>query len=107
MLVGGLLSCSMTGLAQTFTRFTTTEGNEWQQSKISLQNQPVQSPSLEVTGQEEGTEFRAWGTCFNELDWDAFNQLQRSQQDEIMSRLFSPDGDIRFTRGRLTMNAND
>ena len=107
ILVGSTLLSSVAVDAQTFTMFTTTEGSEWQQSKVSLQSKAVQSPMLEVTGQEDGTEFRAWGTCFNELDWDAFNLLQRKQQDEIMSNLFSPDGDIRFTRGRLTMNAND
>lgn len=106
-----LASCTLLwfaiGQAQTFTQFTTTEGNEWQQSKVALQDKATQSPLLAVTGEEEGTEFRAWGTCFNELDWDTFNLLTRKQQDEIMSHLFSPNGDIRFTRGRLTMNAND
>lgn len=51
--------------------------------------------------------WRAWGTTFNELDLDALRLLPQSKQDEIMRRLFSPDGDLRFTRGRLSMNAND
>lgn len=54
-----------------------------------------------------GTQFRAWGTTFNELDWDAFNLLSRSEQDEVMHRLFAPDGDLHFTHGRVSMNAND
>lgn len=61
----------------------------------------------EVDGTEQGTVFRAWGTTFNELDWDAFNLLTSAEQDEIMFRLFAPDGDLRFTHGRVSMNAND
>ena len=33
--------------------------------------------------------------------------LKPAEQEEILRRLFAPDGELRFTRGRLTMNAND
>lgn len=55
----------------------------------------------------EGRVFRAWGTCFNELDLDAIELLKADEQERIMHDLFAPDGDLRFTRGRLSMNAND
>lgn len=55
----------------------------------------------------EGRAFRAWGTCFNELDLDAIELLKADEQERIMHDLFAPDGDLRFTRGRLSMNAND
>ena len=54
-----------------------------------------------------GHEFRAWGTCFNELDLDALELLTAEEQERVMHDLFAPDGDLHFTRGRLTMNAND
>lgn len=60
-----------------------------------------------ITGSEEGTPFAHWGTTFNELDWDAFLALDRADQDRLMHSLFAPDGDLRFTRGRIGMNCND
>jgi len=101
------LAVSMGAAAQTYTHYTTTEGKEWQQSKASLSGKAAAEPVLSLTGQEQGHVFRAWGTCFNELDLDALELLKPEEQEEVMRRLFAPDGDLKFTRGRLSMNAND
>ena len=93
--------------AQKFTHYTTTEGNEWQQSKTSLSSKAAVNPVLTITGNEQGQVFKAWGTCFNELDLDALEKLKPEDQEEVMRRIFAPEGDLKFTRGRLTMNAND
>lgn len=93
--------------AQNFTWISSTEDNVWQESKIKLQSKTTQTPLLEVNRIEEGTVLKAWGTTFNELDWDAFLLLTRNEQEEIMHNLFAPDGDLKFTRGRISMNAND
>lgn len=93
--------------AQTFTHYTTTEGHEWQQSKASLSGKAATEPVLTITGSEQGHVFKAWGTCFNELDLDALELLKAEEQEEVMRRIFDPNGDLKFTRGRLTMNAND
>ena len=93
--------------AQTYRWYTTTESEAWKEGKTKLQKNSSAQPVLQVTGREEGNEFKAWGTCFNELDWDALNLLSRAEQEEVMRNLFAPDGDLRFTRGRLSMNAND
>lgn len=108
-----LLAC--TGLlypagaaAQTYRWYTTTEGEAWKEARLELrESTPGREPLLRVAGGEEGTEFKAWGTCFNELDWDALNLLGREAQEEVMANLFAPGGDLRFTRGRISMNAND
>ena len=102
-----MLAVSLQASAQTYIHYTTTEGNEWQQSKASLSGKAVEEPVLTITGSEQGHEFRAWGTCFNELDLDALELLKQEEQEEVMRRLFDPNGDLKFTRGRLTMNAND
>ncbi|MGI6224445.1 MAG: glycoside hydrolase family 30 protein [Prevotella sp.] len=104
-----LAFCLLSGTvsAQTFNVYTTTEQKAWQTSKTSLQSKAQSKAIITVDKSVPGIEFKAWGTCFNELDWDAFNLLTRSQQNELMKNLFDPEGDIRFTRGRLTMNAND
>lgn len=107
-LVGGLALCLSSGVyAQTYTWVSSTEGNVWQQSKVKLQSAPGQAPVLEIGGAEEGTPFKAWGTCFNELGWDALNILTPDEKEEILRKLFSPEGDLRFTMGRVAMNAND
>lgn len=41
------------------------------------------------------------------LDWDALNLLTRDEQDKILHDVFSPEGDLRITRGRISMGAND
>ena len=95
--------------AQTFTQYTTTEEAPWQQKgKTSLtakaKAQPIVNSQLSIVNSKP---FRAWGTCFNELDLDAIRLLTPEEQDKIMHDIFAPDGDLRFTRGRLSMNAND
>lgn len=51
--------------------------------------------------------FNNWGVAFNELDWDALNLLDYDKQQEILHNVFSPQGDLRISRGRISMNAND
>ena len=102
-----VMAVSMGAAAQTYTHYTTTEGNEWQQSSQKLSKKAVAEPVLTITGSEQGHAIKAWGTCFNELDLDALELLKPEEQEEVMRRLFDPNGDLKFTRGRLTMNAND
>ena len=105
-----ILLCLVVSLdvaTQTYNHFTTTESKEWQQSSQKLSGKAAAEPVLTITGQEQGHVFRAWGTCFNELDLDALELLKDDEQEEVMRRLFDPNGDLKFTRGRLTMNAND
>jgi len=93
--------------AQSLEWISSTEGNTWQKSKAKLQTNAAQTPILDVSGSEEGTVFKAWVTCFNELGWDALNMLPRKEQETILHKLFSPEGELRFTMGRFSMNAND
>ena len=99
--------CTPHAHAQGVTKYTTTENTTWAQSKTTLTTKAVGRTVCAVNGTEQGVVFRAWGTTFNELDWDAFNLLDRDDQDEVMKRLFARDGDLRFTHGRVSMNAND
>lgn len=103
----GAMMCALTASSQSFTTYTTTESEVWLAGKASLKGKPAGELLVEVQGDEAGVVFRAWGTTFNELDWDAYNLLTRDEQDEIMRNLYAPDGDLRFTHGRVSMNAND
>ena len=101
------LTVSLKGTAQAFLHYTTTEDQAWKTSKLRLSAKPLADDVTDATDRGGGHVFRAWGTCFNELDLDALLMLPDEAQQEVMQRLFAPDGDLRFTRGRLTMNAND
>lgn len=102
-----LASAFMMANAQSVKQFTTTERSEWKQVKTALSGRAEGKTVVTVKDGEQGVPFRAWGTTFNELDWDAFNLLSRTEQDELMRRIFAPDGDLKFTHGRVSMNAND
>ena len=102
-----LMICSLMVSAQTFRHYTATEQKEWQSTSAKLHAKAAATPLLIVTGQEKGHEFKAWGTCFNELGLDALLLLTDEAREEILHNIFAPDGQLHFTRGRLTMNAND
>jgi hypothetical protein len=106
-LAGGAVMCALMASSQSFTAYTTIESEIWSVGKTSLKGRPAGELLVEVQGDETGVVFHAWGTTFNELDWDAYNLLTRDEQDEIMHNLYAPDGDLRFTHGRVSMNAND
>lgn len=93
--------------AQKVTTFTTTEAKPWVQGKTVLATKAEGKVVADVNAQSKGTTFVGFGTTFNELDWDAFNMLTRKEQDEIMYNIFDPSGNLKFTLGRVSMNAND
>lgn len=99
------LSCGL--YAQTVTSYTTTEGAEWKTAKSHLTASKAGTTVVTIDSDAEGIPFEAWGTTFNELDLDAFDLVSKEDQEEVMRRLFDPEGDLRFTRGRVSMNAND
>lgn len=107
LLAGVVAALSLSAHAQSFEWISSTESNVWQSTKVKLQANAGQAPLLEINGSEEGMTFKAWGTCFNELGWDALNFLPRKEQEAILQNLFAPEGDLKFTMGRFSMNAND
>lgn len=107
LILTALLGAAMAASGQKVRTYTTTENNIWQEGRTTMAAKPLSDIVIAADGNENGTTFRAWGTTFNELDWDAFNLLTRAEQTELMRRMFAPDGDLRFTHGRVSMNAND
>lgn len=104
-IMSALAACSL--WAQSVKTYTTTEAAVWKQGKGALASKPAGKVVAEVGATDKGVPFMGFGTTFNELDWDAFNLLSRNEQDELMRNIFSPDGDLKFTLGRVSMNAND
>jgi glucosylceramidase len=78
ILTAVMLGVTSTGVwAQRVVTYRTTEGAEWQQGKTALSNKAEGNTIVSLNGDEQGVPFQAWGTTFNELDWDAFNLLTR------------------------------
>lgn len=91
ILTGCLMTISLpNSFAQSYTWVSSTEGDTWKQAKVKLQSSAGQTPLLDISGTEEGTTFKAWGTTFNELCWDALNMLTRDEQDDLLKKMFSP-----------------
>lgn len=93
--------------AQSFTHISSTPDKMWQESTVRMEKKQSSVPLLEISGQEHLLTFKAWGGTFNELGWDALNMLPRTQQQTILSQLFSPDDALKLSLGRFSMNAND
>lgn len=106
LLIG--MCCQLIVSAQRVSWFSSTENALWRKHKsIDLSSSSAAAPLLTVNAEDIGHRLKHWGTTFNELDWDAFLALSRDVQDSLMHRLFAPDGDLKFTRGRVSMNCND
>lgn len=93
--------------AQSVTHYVTTEKTAWKKEVVKLSSRPSAKVVATVSKTSEGVEFQAFGTTFNELDLDAYNLLTKDEQENIMFNLYSPQGDLHFTHGRVSMNAND
>ncbi|WP_340112702.1 glycoside hydrolase family 30 protein [Maribellus mangrovi] len=93
--------------AQKFQWTSSTEGEIWKQTSIQLEKTSNVETSLTVGEDDYIVTFKAWGGTFNEKGWDALNMLPREKQEIILKKLFAPDGDLRYTLGRFSMNAND
>lgn len=93
--------------AQTFLQISSTEGDMERTSKVSTAKKASSETVVTTDPDNPIVTFRHWGTCFNELGWDALNVLDGQQREDILSRVFAPDGDLRYSMGRITMNAND
>ena len=98
---------ALTLQAQSFTWIKSIEKDTWQESKVKLISAPHKGADITIPESATGPVFKSWGTCFNELGWDALNALTVQDQETIMGNLFSPQGDLRFNIGRIPMNAND
>ena len=100
---------SATGLqAQTTAyQFKTTDGNFWKMSTVTLSNRVPGKAQIVVRSNQPQQTFLGWGTCFNELPWDAYNLLSDKDKQLFVKRMFNPNGDLRLQKGRLSAGAND
>ena len=86
---------------------SSSEKNLWKKSSVALQNSPAYEIVVPENDAKERPRFKAWGMTFNELDWEALSMLSEDDRQQLLKRFFDRNGDIRFTRGRISPGAND
>lgn len=94
-------------VAQSVSYIATTAPRERVETRVRWQVAHTDTATLVIPSSPVGRPFKAWATTFNELDYDALSLLPTDRQEELLRSLFAPDGELRFTRGRIPMNAND
>lgn len=102
-----LLSASEIQAQTTAYQFKTTDGNFWKMSSLTLSDKVPGKAQVVIRSSQPQQTFLGWGTCFNELPWDAYNLLSDNDKQLLVKRMFNPYGDLRLQKGRLSAGAND
>ena len=85
----------------------TTQTAPWQ-AQPDLTMQPLTSmPGVFVRLDMPQQTIQGFGACFNELGWDALNDLSAADRASIMHELFAPGVGANFTICRMPIGAND
>lgn len=104
----GMLLLTATVQAQTTAyQYRSTDGDFWKMSAVTLSDKVPGKAQVVIRTSQPKQTFLGWGTCFNELPWDAYNMLSESDKKLFVKRMFNPYGDLRLQKGRLSAGAND
>ncbi len=87
--------------------FSSTNDALWNLKRVPVSGNVIGTPEVVYNLDNVLGTFEGWGTCFNELGWDALSLLSQEEQEMLMQRMFAPDGDLRFTVGRIPVGASD
>lgn len=87
--------------------FRSSDGNYWKMETVDVADRVIGTPQVIIRTANPRQTFKGWGTCFNELPWDAYNLLSETQRTLFAKRLFNPNGDLRLTVGRIPIGASD
>lgn len=102
-----LLSATLMQAQTTAYQFRSTDGNFWKMSTVNLSDKVPGKAQVVIRTSQPKQTFLGWGTCFNELPWDAYNLLSDTDKQLLVKRMFNPNGDLRLQKGRLSAGAND
>ena len=87
--------------------FRSTDGNYWRMQPAQTTMSNVGVANVTIRTDQTAQTFRGWGTCFNELDYDAWSLLSEAERTLFVKRAFNPNGDLRLTVGRIPVGASD
>lgn len=102
-----LVAFAMNAQAQTTAvSFHSSNGNYWHMKTESVTDNIGMAQIVINTAAPQQT-FKGWGTCFNELDYDAWSLLSETDRTLFTKRVFNPNGDLRLGVGRISVGASD
>ena len=113
LLAAAILSlAAATASAMSFTHYSSSEKDGFwiKSSQKTADAVPETGSDVVIKADDENrtiVTFKSWGTCFNELGWDALQVLPEEKREELLKRIFAPDGDLKYTHGRISLGAND
>jgi len=88
-------------------QFRSVDGNFFKMSTVTLKDKVPGKAQIVIRSAQPQQTFLGWGTCFNELPWDAYNMMSETDKQLFVKRMFNPNGDLRLQKGRLSAGAND
>lgn len=108
LLCSGMLMSAMSAMSQTTGySFSSVEGSYWKMAKVTLADKVIGQPLITIRANEGRQTFKGWGTCFNELPYDAYCLMSAADQQLFARRVFNLKGDLRLTVGRIPIGASD
>ena len=87
--------------------FRSMDGNYWKMATVEVSDKVVGTPQIIIRSDQPNQTFKGWGTCFNELDYDAYNLMDQTDKQLFVKRAFNPYGDLRLTVARIPIGASD
>ena len=106
-LVEALTDASLASAQTAALRFTTTQSEKWRVAGVEMQQDAPGRADYVLRTDDTSFTFQGFGTCLNELGYDALMQLSAEKREELMSRMYDADGDLRYNLARLSVGAND
>lgn len=107
LIAAALTALSASAAQRQALMFRSTVGNYWKIGSVAVSDKVVGTPQIIIRADKPNQTFKGWGTCFNELDYDAYNMMDENDRQLFVKRLFNPYGDLRMTVGRIPVGASD
>jgi len=103
----GLYAQGGTG-ANSLRWISSTEKEAWKEMPMESLDTSVNNPAalIRLDAKTAYQRMDGFGSCFNELGWEALQALDEPTREKALRDLFAPDG-ANFTLGRMPIGAND
>ncbi|MGA7831896.1 MAG: glycoside hydrolase family 30 beta sandwich domain-containing protein [Terracidiphilus sp.] len=107
-LIAPLLHAQAPNASQSIRWISSTQSEPWKQLPLTAvsSGQAPASPSIQLDKRKTYQQIDGFGSCFNDLGWQALQTLDEASREKALRALFAPDG-ANFTLGRVPMGAND
>ncbi|MEO0573017.1 MAG: hypothetical protein AAF039_15015 [Bacteroidota bacterium] len=100
-----LSSCTEQNLTVQLT--SSSPNSLWTKSELSISPMDNADNAIEIDVENEQQTVEGFGACFNELGWEAINQLPHEKQELVFEFLFDKTKGCDFNTYRIPIGAND